>query len=365
MRFYLIGAGVIGKTHAEAIRKLRIEGVELCVADPNPSALAGFAELYPEARAFSSAEEMLAAPAADDDIVIVGTPPFTHCRLSRLALESGRHVLCEKPLVMNRAEAEELLAVAKAHDRLLGCCSVRFLGLPKMDEVKKLVQSGALGDIYKATFIYRGQRSRPGVEYQPESKWFLDRSKSGGGIVMDWGPYDFSVLNELLAPSSVEVAAAWTSKPQTQIDPTDTVYDVEGHVGAMLNYRLKDGKTVWVHYERASCTHGEAYHHVEIEGTLGAVRWSPYFESDEVVYTRDRNGEPESAITLAVNESEFGFMDHPVAFFYRKVKGETSQAVVNEQALFNFLCLQALYDCAETGKPQRIERGTRNVNVRI
>ncbi|OPA73277.1 hypothetical protein BVG16_29810 [Paenibacillus selenitireducens] len=364
MRFYLVGAGVIGRTHAAAIQKLQgEEEIEIKVADPNPQALAGFAELYPEAATYSDAQTMLAEAAKEDDIVIVGTPPFTHCELSKLGLESGRHVLCEKPLVMNRREAEELLEIAARNNRQLGCCSVRFLGLPKMEEVKKLLDSGVLGDIYKVTFVYRGQRSRPGVEYQPESKWFLDRSKSAGGIVMDWGPYDFSVINDLLKPVAVEVAAAWTSKPQTQVDPVDTVYDVEGHVGAMLKYHLNNANPVWVQYERASCTHGEAYYHVEIEGTLGAVRWSPYFETDQIVYTCDANGEIEEKVSEVVNQSEFGMMDHPVYFFYRKVKGLDSQAVVNDQAVFNFLCLQAIYDCAETGDPQHIQSELRNLIV--
>ncbi|UVI33207.1 Gfo/Idh/MocA family protein [Paenibacillus spongiae] len=355
MRFYLVGAGVIGRTHAEAIRKLQGEETfEIKVADPNPTALAGFAERFPEAVTFSDTKTMLAEAAEENDIVIIGTPPFTHFELSKLALESGRHVLCEKPLVMNKAEAEALRETAAKYNRHLGCCSVRFLGLPKMEEVKKLLNSGALGDVYKMTFVFRGQRGRPGVEYQPESKWFLDRSKSAGGIVMDWGPYDFSVINDLLKPKNVDVTAAWTSKPQTHIDPVDTVYDVEGHVGAMLKYELSDGKPVWVHYERASCTHGEAYYHVEIEGTLGAVRWSPYFETDKIVFTRDNNGEVESIESDGTNHNKFNAMDHPVYFFYRKVKGLESQAVVNDQAVFNFLCLQAIYDCAETGVPQRI-----------
>jgi predicted dehydrogenase len=173
--------------------------------------------------------------------------------------------------------------------------------------------------------------------------------------VMDWGPYDFSLLNDLLKPSSVEVAAAWTSKPQTQADPTDVVYDVEGHVGAMLKYNLTDSNSIWVHYERASCSHGEAYHHVEIEGIHGAVQWSPYFESDQIIYNRDNNGHVETKETTCANNSKFGVMDNPVYYFYQSVKGQPSQAVINEQAVFNFQCLQAIYNCAETGTPQKVQ----------
>lgn len=357
MQFYLIGAGVIARSHADAIRKLsNYDEIELKVADPNPQALSGFVELYPEAAAFSDARTMLAEEAKEDDIVVICTPPFTHYELSRLALESNRHVLCEKPLVMNCKEVENLLEITMRKKRLLGCCSDRFIGLPKTEEIKRIIQSNELGEIYKVTFVYRGQRSRPGVEYQPESRWFLDRSKSGGGIVMDWGPYDFAILNDVFKPSAIEVSSAWVSKPETQADPVDTVYDVEGHVGAMMKYHL-DGKTIWVQYERAHCTHGKPYHLVEIEGTKGAVEWSPYFESDKVVFTKDRDGEVVTEESEFANESDISFMDHPIHYFYHKVKGEPSLALTNEQALFNFSCLQALYNCAETGTVQKVKNG--------
>ncbi|ALS28700.1 oxidoreductase [Paenibacillus sp. 32O-W] len=363
MRFYIIGAGFIGRTHAEAIRKLTDEQeIVIKVADPNPAALNSFTERFPEAIPYADVRTMLAEEAREDDIVIVGTPPVTHFELSLLALESGRHALCEKPLVMSAEESEKLLEAARRNDRLIGCCSSRFVGLPKQHAVKRYIESGALGDIYKVNFVYRGQRSRPGVEYQPESKWFLDRAKSGGGILMDWGPYDFSVLNDLLKPAQVEVMAAWTSKPVTEIDPADTVYDVEGHVGAMLKYGLENGKSVWVHYERASCTHGEAYHHVEIEGTLGAVKWSPYFESDQVLFKSDREGEVVTAESTCAPDGPIDVMDHPVHYFCRKVKGLESEAVVNGQAVFNFQCLQAIYACAETGTSQTLYRDREKSN---
>ncbi|UVI31273.1 Gfo/Idh/MocA family protein [Paenibacillus spongiae] len=357
MRIYLIGAGVIGKAHAEAIRKLPAEdAIEVKVADPNPKALAAFVEAYPEATAYSDAQAMLAEEANEDDIVVVGTPPFTHFELARMALETGRHVLCEKPLVMNAEEAKTLLEIAKRQNRLLGCCSDRFLGLPKTEEVKSLLQSQALGDVYKISFVYRVQRGRSGVEYQPESKWFLDRSKGGGGILIDWGPYDFTVLNDLLQPESVDVVAAWMSQPKTQIDPTDTKYDVEGHVGATIKYNLADGKSVWLQYERATCTHGEAYHHVEVEGTLGAVKWSPYFESDEIVFKQDKEGQVDAKESQLPYTGLYNIMDHPIYYFYLQVKGKETRAIINEQAVFNFLCMQAIYECAESGSSKTVSK---------
>jgi predicted dehydrogenase len=366
MRIYLIGAGFIARSHADAIRKLpNPEEIEIKVADPNPKALQEFAELYPEAVTYTDTNAMLEEQSQEDDIVVVGTPPFLHYQLSKLALQTGRHALCEKPLVMSNQEAAELLALAKDNDRLLGCCSSRFVGLPKTEEIKRLLQSEFIGEVYKVSFIYRGQRSRPGVEYQPESRWFLDRSKSAGGVVMDWGPYDFAVLNDVFKPSSVEVLGSWVSKPETEADPTDVVYDVEGHVGAMMKYHLQD-KSIIVHYERASCTHGKPYHLVEIEGTKGSIEWSPYFEGDKVICRYDKDGEVVTEEKEIVNDSNIGFMDHPLHFFYNKVKGNASQAITNEQAIFNFSCLQALYNGADTGvvqKVTKVQEATEHQNV--
>ena len=137
-RIYLIGAGVIARAHAAAIRRLpEEEQVTLAVADPNPQALANFVKEYPQARAFADAETMLAEEAHDTDIVIVTAPPFAHEELSCAALATGRHVLCEKPLALNREQARHMLAVARTHQRLLGCCSVRFLEWPPALEARR------------------------------------------------------------------------------------------------------------------------------------------------------------------------------------------------------------------------------------
>jgi predicted dehydrogenase len=361
MRIYLIGAGAISRHHAEAINKLPGGGeIEVKVADPSSVALSGFKERFPDAEAFSYAGVMLSQPANEDDIVIIATPPVTHFSLSRLALESGRHVLCEKPFVMNRQEADEILKIAQENNRIIGCCSDRFLGLSKTTEVKKLLASGVLGEIYKVTFVHKGERSRPGIEYQPESKWFLDRSKSGGGILMDWGPYDFSILNDVLKPSSIEVLGGWTSQPQTEVDPEDTVNDVETHVGALMKYESEDGKQIWVNYERASCTHGEPHNHVEIEGSLGAVKWEPLFGSDEISCRSDQRGQATVEKFTPENKDQYGFMENPIYYFSELVKGNPSPALINESAVFNFQCFRAIYDFVETGERQTVERNKSN-----
>ncbi|MGG3468204.1 Gfo/Idh/MocA family oxidoreductase [Neobacillus pocheonensis] len=362
MRLYIIGAGVIGRTHAEAANKLS-EPIQLRVADTNPNALTMFCEKFPEATSFSSVEEMLSSEAAQhDDIVIVSTPPMAHLDPTKLALESGRHVLCEKPLAMSVTQAKEMVQIAEKHNRSIGCCSVRFKGMPHMETVKNVIRSGCLGDIYHVTFVNKWERSRSGIEYQPTSRWFLDSKQSGGGVLMDWGPYDFATLNDILSPDKIEINAAWIAKPITEIDPSDIPFDVETHVSAFMTYN-KDNHPIQVHYERASCAHGEGYVKAEIEGTLGSLRWTP-FDSKQPVFRRyDHQGQIVEEQVETGPRSEYTIFDNPLLHFYRKVKGLESHANVNQQALNNFQCISSLYSVAETGQKQTIDMAQKGVTI--
>jgi predicted dehydrogenase len=302
---------------------------------------------------------MLAEPAEPHDIVIVATPPFTHCELTCAALSTSRHVLCEKPLAMNRAQAIHMLDLARAKNLLLGCCSDRQLGTPTAVETKRLIQSGALGTLYHARFINRQQRDRPGIEYQPTSPWFSDQSKSGGGILMDRGPYDFTFLNDLLQPRRVDVLSAWMASPTTVLSlPQGTIFDVEEHVGATLRYHLADGTTMMVIYERSGCTHGEEQSITEIEGLQGAVSWDYSLmprKYSSLTHSYDKDGNVESIKrTFPIANSTLMSWNKPLYYFFQRLHGEPSPAVVNEQAVFNFSCIRAIYDCALSGEVQSV-----------
>lgn len=361
-RIYLIGAGVIARSHAAAIRHLPATAeVTLAVADPNPQALSNFVQEYPQARAFADADSMLAEAADATDIVIVTAPPFAHDELTCAALATGRHVLCEKPLALNRVQARHMLAAARTHQRVLGCCSVRFLGWPPAEETRRLLQMNALGQLYHVRFIHRDQRDRPGIEFQPQSTWFLDQAKSGGGTLMDRAPYEFTVLNDLLQPERVEVLSAWLANPTTAVHlPPQTIIDVEQHAGATLRYSLADGSSVIMDYERASATHSAEQSVVEITGTAGSLRWNwPLSKTrPSLTHSYDRDGVSESKVISfpPSGAQSLRFGDKPLIYFYRHIHNQPSAAIVDEQAVFNFSCIRAIYACARSGQPQTVER---------
>lgn len=355
-RVYIIGTGFIGTYHARAVESLP-DDAGLKAADPNPEARESFAEEFPDADLYEDAEQMIEEPARDSDVLVVATPPFVRRDLAVAGLESGRHVLCEKPFAMNRQEAADILGAARRNDRLVGTATARHTGYPHTDAVRELVQNGEIGRPYHVTFVDRARRSRTGIEYQPEHHWPLDRSKAGGGILMNWGAYDFATLNYVLDPDRVDVNQAWTETPETDHDlPDDVTYDVEQHAGASMRYHTDDSE-VAVRYERADCTHGEQTWRFEIEGTEGAVRWNWKDCRGTVSLTlqHDDGNEPrEAERTFDVGEPDP--QSRPLVFFDRRIRGEGAPIPVNEQAAFNFSCIRTVYEAAETGDPAVADR---------
>ncbi|WP_436927560.1 Gfo/Idh/MocA family protein [Halosimplex amylolyticum] len=353
---YFVGAGAIARSHVDSVRHLPdSDELEIAAADPSPEARAGFDDHVADARLYENSEEMLSESTDPDDIVVIAAPPFVHRDEAIRGLESGRHVLCEKPLAMDVSEAEEMLAAARANDCVLGSCSCRHYRTPGTEKVKSLVRDGEIGEPYHVTWVTRGQRGRPGIEYQPESKWFLDSSRSGGGIVMDWGPYEFATLDDLFDPEVVDVRHAWTAQPDTDVDPEDVPFDVETHGGATLVYQ-SDNDSVTVTYERASGTHGGARNVTEIEGTEGALRWS-WTEVGEstVTLARDENGEVVEEQFTVNPVDELGPHERPLVYFDRVVRDGDAPIRTGPDALGSFAVICSIYDAAEFGEAQHVD----------
>ncbi|RXZ79688.1 gfo/Idh/MocA family oxidoreductase [Paenibacillaceae bacterium] len=359
-RIYIVGAGAIAAHHIQAI--LQHTSTEagrpaVFVTDVNAAALTDFVHKFPWAVPFHNLESMLSSPSEPDDVVIVATPPSTHADITCRALRSGRHVLCEKPLAMNKEEAAMMLSAARDAGKLLGCCSSRFAGLKSTGSVQELLEQGRLGEVYKVQWMQRRARARSGVEYQPASRWFLNPAVSGGGTLMDWGPYDIAGLTEALRPVRAEIVHAWMANPETEHPlQVEHPFDVEQHVGALIKFHLRDGSIVPVHYERAACCHGEDRSIVEIEGTKGAVSWDwlSFNGEGERNWRSDLRGEQiEEKIVL--KDQPIDMMARPIVYFLAAVAGEPSPAIVNEQAVFNFTLLASIYDFIRTGEAQRVE----------
>lgn len=119
----------------------------------------------------------------DLDAVVICTPPHLHAKIAIAALESGKHVLCEKPLCTSLADGQAMVAAAKDHKVKLKCgLNHRFH--PAIVKAKQLFDAGEIGE---AHFI----RCRYGIGARPNcaKEWRADPTVAGGGELMDQGTH--------------------------------------------------------------------------------------------------------------------------------------------------------------------------------
>lgn len=108
IKIAIIGTGLIGPRHAEAVQK--VPGAELaCIVDPHPNAQKVAASLG--CALYTSVHEMLAA--VKPEAALVCTPNHTHVPVSKELLEGGVHVLCEKPISVDVESGKELVCIFK------------------------------------------------------------------------------------------------------------------------------------------------------------------------------------------------------------------------------------------------------------
>jgi predicted dehydrogenase len=360
-RIFLVGAGTIARQHALAAADPAVvaESSELHVCDLSDEALRGFIDDVPHAIAHGSLASMLSSAPRPDDVVVIATPPDTHYRVSVEALETGRHVLCEKPLTLRAEHARDLAARANSLGLAVGSCESRFRFVPATQRVRELIRSGSLGRPYHLSFVNRRRRSRSGFDYQTSSAWFRRPASSGAGVLMDWGPYDIAVLDELLSPVAVEICTAWSATPDDDGTYAEESASADHHAGAAMRAELPDGTTVHVTYERAAHTHGASRSVVEVEGTSAAASWDWL------------DWEGEHRVEVATDHERGRVVDtyhpgaHPITFHSRPLQEflaiVTSGSVdaftaLTERALFAQRWLNAVIDATETGRPQRIVR---------
>ncbi|RAK52436.1 gfo/Idh/MocA family oxidoreductase [Phenylobacterium deserti] len=174
-RLGFLGVGWIGRHRMEAI--VETGAVEVAaIADTSSEMIAEAVKLAPDAEVVSNLDQLLASGV---DGVVIATPSAQHAEQSIRALAAGAAVFCQKPLGRTAGEVEAVVDAARAADRLLAVdLSYRFT--EGMRQIRDLVRSGELGDIYAVDLVFHNA-------YGPDKPWFYDPQLSGGGCVMDLG----------------------------------------------------------------------------------------------------------------------------------------------------------------------------------
>jgi len=277
----VIGAGFMGKVHTEGIRRLGNVEV-IAAAAVSKDEAQRFGELMSIERVTDDYRELIADP--EIEAVHVCTPNALHAPVSIAAMEAGKHVLCEKPLAMSAAEAQQMLEVAR-RTGVVHCVNHNLRYYPVLQHVRQMIARGDLGEI----LIVQGTYVQDWLLYDTDYNWRLDAKDSGPmRVVADVGSHWMDLIQHLTGlritalcadmqifhksrkrpKVAIETFAGKTLRPE-EYDEVEITTEDYGAVLLHLGERARGAYTV-----SQMAVGNKNRFHIEIYGTKAGVMWN-------------------------------------------------------------------------------------------
>jgi len=172
----IIGSQFEADIHADSFRILPDEAEVVAIASPTPGNAAKLAKKYGISNVYTDYREMLKQP--DIEMVTITAPNKLHCQMTVDIANSGKHVVCEKPLCITLEEADLMIETCKKQGMLLLYAEELYF-TPKYVKAKEMADQGAFGKVYLVKQCEK--------HFGPHAAWFWDVDQSGGGVFMDMG----------------------------------------------------------------------------------------------------------------------------------------------------------------------------------
>jgi predicted dehydrogenase len=261
MKFLVVGAGSIGRRHAQNLMTLDAGDVAVC--DTDADAVAAATSTLGVKGYGALAEALAAGP----DAVIVSTPTHRHLEVACAALEANAHVLVEKPVALSSDSVLALAELAAARERTARvACNMRFH--PGVSALRAALESGAAGRVrvIRAWFSHYLPNWRPYRDYR---QTYSARRAEGGGILLE-GVHEIDYVRWL--GGEIEAIDAWAARLSAlEIDAEDT---------ASLRLRLAGGVAGLVDLDALGVVKRRG---AEIVGDEAVLRWTSDGKAPEIV----------------------------------------------------------------------------------
>ncbi len=340
-----VGVGLVGSQfastiHAESLK--RVPRARLAaVASPTPGHAAAFAKAHGIPNAFTDYRRMLDMP--EVDMVVIGAPNDVHCQIACDAAAAGKHVVCEKPLCLNLAEADKMIAACrKAKVKLMYAEELCFT--PKYVRLKKLVDDGALG---KVTLVKQSEKHDG-----PHAPHFWDVDRAGGGVAMDMGCHAIEFFRWILGkPRILDVYAQMAT--QVHADKT------RGDDNALLIINFEGGATALA--EESWTKLGGMDDRAEVYGSKG-VAYANLLQGNSILtysstgydYAVEKAGETKGwTFTIYEEAWNYGFPQE-FAHFVDCVADGTEPLETGEDGRAVLEAIFAAYRSAATGRKVKL-----------
>ena len=192
----IIGAGdIVRKRIVPAMQEV-LNSEVVAIARGKADMAAAFAAEFGIPKWYADYREML----GDDEInaVYIASPVHLHAKHTIAAAEAGKHVLCEKPMAMDATECDRAIAACEGNNVKLGIAYYRRF-YPVVERIRRAFRDDEIGKPVFAQ-INSFEAFNPGPEHP--RRWFVEKAKSGGGPMMDFGCHRLEILLNLFGKAS-------------------------------------------------------------------------------------------------------------------------------------------------------------------
>ena len=294
----VIGTGFIGPAHIEAIRRLsNIEIVAL--AEYSDDTAKSKAEMLGIDRYYGDYRELLKN--REIQSVHICSPNYLHYEMAKAALDTGKHVICEKPLAVSVAEAEQLVGLAEKSG-LVNAVNFNIRYYPLTRQIRLMVDKGDVGEI----FAVQGSYLQDWLFHSTDYNWRLEPEKSGRSrAVADIGSHWMDLIEYVTGLKIVEVCADFATFHKIRKKPLKPVETYAGKVLKPEDYQdipinTEDYATVLFRFENegrgvmtvnqvAAGRKNRLY--FEMDGSKQAVAWESEVPNQIWIGKRDGNNE--------------------------------------------------------------------------
>ena len=254
VRFGIVGLGRLGRRHAENLA-LRVPGAQLvAAASPIADERAWAETALPGVTTYAGLTELLAHPGLD--AVWLVTPTSLHAAQVAEAIEAGKHVFCEKPLALEPADCDKVIALAESRPRQLVMIGFMRRFDPAYAEAKRRIAAGEIGDVFAIT-----TRSEDPVD---PNGFFVKFAPTSGGIFLDCCIHDIDLVRWML--DGAEVSTVTAAGSRIMYPALGGCSDVDNGFATVT---FKGGQVATFHVSRTSHRGYEAL--MTVVGTKGAL----------------------------------------------------------------------------------------------
>lgn len=320
-----IGASTIAEQHMIDAVRAQAGGEVVAVASSSPERAQSYAQRHGIAQGYGSIDALLADPAVH--AVYISTTNELHLPQTLAAAKAGKHVLCEKPLALNLADARRMVAACREAGVVMAT-NHHLRNAATHRKMRELVQGGAIGKPLFARVFH--------AVYLPPNLqgWRIDKPNAGGGVILDITVHDADTLRFILGAEAVQAVAM----SQAAFLAREGLED-----GVMAVLKFDNGVLAQLH---DAFTVQHAGTGIEIHGSEGSVIGRDVMTQRAIGEVLLRNAQGEHAIAVE-HESLYA---RGVASFCAAMRGEGAPAATGEDGVRSLAAALAVLEASRSGQ---------------